>query len=51
MKHGSKIFSLLFVSCLFFGTNIATASFMEVLDTINATGRAINSINSATRVH
>ena len=49
MKHGSKFFSLLFASCLLFSVNTASASFMEVLDTINATGRAINSINSATR--
>ena len=30
-------------------TTIAQASFMEVVNTINATGRAINSINSAAR--
>jgi len=32
-----------------FTMNLAQASFMDVLNTVNATGRAINSINSATR--
>ena len=42
-----KLFVLVACSMLFTAT--AQASFMEVVNTINATGRAINSINSAAR--
>ena len=37
------------VACTMLFTTTAQASFMEVVNTINATGRAINSINSAAR--
>lgn len=42
-----KLFVL--VACAMLFTTTAQASFMEVVNTINATGRAINSINSAAR--
>jgi sensor histidine kinase YesM len=42
-----KLFIMLAFAML--TTTIAQASFMEVVNTINATGRAINSINSAAR--
>ena len=44
--------SAVFIVALVFACNlfaIANASFMEVLNTINATSRTINSVNSATR--
>ena len=42
-----KLFIMLAFAML--TTTVAQASFMEVVNTINATGRAINSINSAAR--
>ena len=49
MKRTRTGLGLLFVACFACTINCAQASFMEVLNTISATGRTINTVNSATR--
>lgn len=49
MKRVRKAACALFVAYLMLSINFANASFMEVLNNINATGRTINTVNSATR--
>ena len=49
MKRARRVLSVLFVVGIMTTFNCAQASFMEVLNTISATGRTINSVNSATR--
>ena len=49
MKKRSIMLSGLFIAFFGFSINCAEASFMEVLNTINATGHTINTLNRATR--
>lgn len=49
MKRVCKMMSMLFVTCFILSINCANASFMDVLNTVSATGRTINTVNSATR--
>ena len=49
MKRGRKTLGVLFAICFISTTCSVQASFMEVLNTISATGRTINTVNSAAR--
>ena len=49
MKKNARVSIIASVAIIILGSNCAQASFMEVLNTINATGHTINTINRATR--
>ena len=49
MKKSKIVLSGLFIAFFGLAINSAEASFMEVLNTINATGHTINTLNRATR--